>query len=120
VKRVWQKFNGKLGMVKDNFFCIVGSPFFYVPQNKRLLEVLKGKYSGVPVKVFGYKMSKGSKFISVGKVSVDRYKQQARAQTRRIKAHAEMDRLTLEKQTQRRHINGGGRHTGFSAKGGYE
>lgn len=120
MKKNWQTFNGKLGSVKENFFTVRGSPFYYVPKNKKLLLVLGGWYAGTQISINGYRMSKDSQFISVGKVSLDRYKSKIRAGTRRVKAYAEMDEQTVKAQTGKMHINGGGTHTGLSATQGKE
>jgi len=62
-------------------------------------------------------MNSESRFISVGKIYVDKYKNSTRATTRRVIAYAELDRLTIENKAQKMKIKSNGYHTGLVSKG---
>jgi len=120
MKKKWLKFSARLGEVKESLFTIQGSPFYFVPKNKKLLNVMRNWPKGMSVIVMGYKMSADSNFISFAKITGDFYKSRVKAKTRRVIAYAEMDELTIERQNERRHINGKGTHTGLVGSGSKE
>ena len=117
MKKKWITSTGKLGEVRESFFTVEGSPYFFFPLNKNLLLVLKGFYKGCPMRISFYKTSEDSNFVRVGKVKMDKYKVTVRAKSRRAVAYSEYERLQQERQSSMRKINGKGFHTGLSGKG---
>jgi hypothetical protein len=105
MKKKMLSFTCRLGEVKDNLFTVQGSLFYFIPQNKDLLQVLKKWHPGTTIKVYCYKMGEDSQFFSVRNVKIDNYNQSIKYVTKRIKQAAAEEKLVTERNATRTKIN---------------
>lgn len=71
-KKPIKYFSCKLWEVRELLFTCKSSPFYYMPNNSKILELLKNYPIGTPINILGYKMSKDSHFIRVIKVYINK------------------------------------------------
>ncbi len=110
-------FSGKLAEVRESFFTLQGSPFYYLPGTPHMLDILRKWKPGIPMRLSAYKLSPESSFYRVKYLNIDRHNSIMRAITRRVIAINAMDKLTIEGKASKMKINGSGVQSGLSGKG---